>query len=72
MTHEQIVRKMKSLRTTELDELRSDLELMLRDNKADAVKLNDARRELNIVHCELDERHLKGFMSSMFTFRFDG
>jgi hypothetical protein len=65
MTHEQIVRRMKSMRTAELDHHRSNLELFLRTN-TDPVELDRARYELNLAQCELDERTVKESMMNLF------
>ena len=70
MTHEQIVRRMKSMRTSELDEHRSNLELFLRST-TDPVELDRTRYELNLLQCELDERRVKEDLQKLFRFRFD-
>jgi len=69
MTHEQIVCKMKSMRTTELSDYRSDLEGLIRQEWRKPEEVNLARRELRIAECELDERDLRNFMSGMFSIR---
>lgn len=70
MKHELIVQRIKSMRTAELDQHRSNLELALRDRNRNPVELDQMRHELNLVSIELDERDVKDYMNNLFRFNF--
>jgi hypothetical protein len=70
MKHTEIVRKLKSMRKAELDERRSNLEWWLRSGYGTEVERSDARYELNLIDCEVDEREVAESMRNLFRFNF--
>jgi hypothetical protein len=68
MKHTEIVRKLKSMRKAELDERRSNLEWWLRSGYGTEVERSDARYELNLIDCEVDEREVAESMRNLFRF----
>jgi hypothetical protein len=72
MTTIEIERKMKSMRTMELDEHRSNLEHYIRDASVPVKDRDRARVELRIAEQVLDEREVAETMRNLFRFNFGG
>lgn len=71
MTTIQIRKRMESLAVKDLDELRSQLELALRDTDRSEAELNSLKSELYICRDVLDHKNTVLNMHSLFGFNFD-
>ena len=71
MTTMQIRKRMESLRVEQLDEMRSQLELVIRDESHPERKRNEARTALRICEDGLHKKNTLLDMQRIFGFKFD-
>lgn len=70
MTIKMIEERMKSLNVKQLDEMRSALEVVIRDESETDKKRNEARQVLRICTIELDRKNTVLDMNNLFKFNF--
>lgn len=70
MTIKMIEERMKSLNVQQLDEVRSELEVVIRDESETDKKRNEARQVLRICTIELDRKNTVLDMNNLFKFNF--
>ena len=71
MNRMKIRERMESLRVEQLDEMRSQLEVVIRDSSHGERKINEARAVLRICQDVLDKKNTVLDMQSFFGFSFD-
>ena len=71
MNRMKIRERMESLRVEQLDEMRSQLEVVIRDESTPEGKRNEARTVLRICQDVLDKKNTVLDMQSFFSFSFD-
>lgn len=70
MTIKMIEERMKSLNVQQLGEMRSELEVIIRDESETDKKRNEARQVLRICTIELDRKNTVLDMNNLFKFNF--
>lgn len=70
MTIKMIKERMKSLNVQQLGEMRSELEVIIRDESETDKKRNEARQVLRICTIELDRKNTVLDMNNLFKFNF--
>lgn len=70
MTIKMIEERMKSLNVQQLDEMRSELEVVIRDESETDKKRNEARQVLRICTIELDRKNTVLDLHNLFKINF--